>query len=493
MPIRVRYVLAVGSGLVGAAAFLPLGWWPLILVAWPLLFVALRGAGLRHGRYLGLVQGILYYGVGLSWMDRIFQQAAWGLWLILALFGWLAGAVIGQVSVKQPRLPWLALYAALVCSAVEYVRAELFWLRFPWQTYGLGLGPTWLSPWIGVYGAGFLVLLAGGMLVSGRKFQGLAGGALTLALLALGCYRPAPVSETTPPVPVLAVQNESSDFFACYDMTAARPFSKGIILWPEYAASYDLQNTPKPFEMARELTRERDATLILGTEKDLGGEAHYNQALTLEAGAVVGSHYKNHPVPFMNDGVAGRVAAPVTTRFGNIGTPICFDCDFTECVRRMTAAGAEAFAVPSMDAARWPARQHLQHAEIFRHRALENHRWMIVCASSGLTQLIDPHGNRVAQLPILQDGILETALFLRSDTTFFTRAGWLLPWVICALALLATAFLYRSALTRSPPTPAAAAPRPPQPARGLPQAPRRNHTSQSVSPFIALPPNEPDP
>ena len=449
MPIRVRYMLAAVSGLLGTAAFPPLDWWPLILVMWPLLFVALRGAGMRHGRYLGLVQGMVYFGVGLSWLDSIFQVAAVALWLILALFGMLAGALIGQVSVRHPQAPWLPLYAALVWSALEFVRAEVFWLCFPWQTAGLGLGPTWLSPWIGVYGAGFLVVLAGGMLVSGHRLQRLAGAVLILTLVGLGCFRPPPVNESTAPIPVLAVQNENCDFYGCRDLTDARPFSKGIILWPEYSTSFDIQGNPKTFGIARKIAQDRDATLILGTQKDLGtgnnlGDgAHYNEALTLEAAGVVGSHYKNHPVPFLSDGVPGHQALPVATRFGRIGTPICFDCDFTECVRRMTAAGAEAFAVPSMDAARWPARQHLQHAEIFRHRALENNRWMLVCATSGLSQLIDPHGNRIAQLPMLKDGCLETTLFLRSDTTFFTRAGWLFPWAVCALALITTPFALR--------------------------------------------------
>ena len=443
MPIRVRYVLAAVSGLLGAAAFPPVGWWSLILVMWPLMFVALRGAGLRHGIYLGLVQGMIFSGVGLSWMDSIFQVAAVVLWLLLALFGMLAGALIGQVSVGHPRASWLPLYAALVWSALEFVRSEVFWLRFPWQTARLGLGPTWLSPWIGVYGAGFLVVLAGGMTVSGFPRQARAGAALTLALVALGCFRPPPVTETTAPIPVLAVQNENCDFYGYRELTAARPFTKGIILWPEYATCYDLQNDPKTFEIAREIAEDRDATLILGSQKDLGGNAHHNQAITLEASGVIGSHYKNHPVPFLSDGLPGHRAEPVATRFGTIGPPICFDCDFTECVRRMTAAGAEAFAVPSMDAARWPARQHLQHAEIFRHRALENNRWMLVCATSGLSQLIDPHGNRIAQLPMLKDGCLETTLFLRSDTTFFTRAGWLFPWAVCALALITTPFALR--------------------------------------------------
>ena len=70
MPIRLRYLLAAGSGLLATAAFPPLGWWPLILVMWPLLYVALRGAGLRHGMYLGLVHGMAFYAVGLSWLDQ---------------------------------------------------------------------------------------------------------------------------------------------------------------------------------------------------------------------------------------------------------------------------------------------------------------------------------------------------------------------------------------------------------------------------------------
>ena len=107
-----------------------------------------------------------------------------------------------------------------------------------------------------------------------------------------------------------------------------------------------------------------------------------------------------------------------------------------------------------MDAARWPARQHLQHAEIFRHRALENNRWMLVCATSGLSQLIDPRGNRIAQLPMLKDGCLETTLFLRSETTFFTRTGWLFPWAVCAFALITTPFALRK-IQQPQPTPSA--------------------------------------
>jgi apolipoprotein N-acyltransferase len=436
--ICLRYFLAAVSGVLMSAAFPDLGWWPLVLIAVPLQLLALRGAGFRHGLYLGLVQGMVCYGVGLGWLTRIFGGGAVALWLILAAYGTLAGAVIGWASLRRGQSVWLAGYAALVVSGLEFVRAEVAWLAFPWFTHGLALGPTYLSPWIGVYGAGFVVVLAGTLLVFGGNRQRLGGAVLTVILVLLGCFRPPPVVPGDAGIPVLAVQSEHCDFYQYLALTEARPFRDGIILWPEYATVFELESNADAHAKAMALVRDRNATLVLGTLEEIGSGGHYNRALTLEAKGPVGSHYKNHPVPFMNDGLAGRETIPANTRFGRIGTPICFDCDYSDTVRRFTAAGAQAFAVPSMDAAGWSAKQHRQHAELFRHRALENGRWMVVCATSGRTQLIDSNGNRRAEIPLLQDGVLEATLHPRDELTFFTRIGWVFPWLVCGLAVIGT-------------------------------------------------------
>ena len=126
-----------------------------------------------------------------------------------------------------------------------------------------------------------------------------------------------------------------------------------------------------------------------------------NIALTLDPGGTRGEHTKVHTVHFFDDGTPGNTALPVETAHGKIGTPVCFDCDYEGVVRRMTAAGAEMFIVPIMDAESWTARQHDQHAELFRIRACENGRWMFVCATSGVSQVIDPHGSVHARLPTL--------------------------------------------------------------------------------------------
>jgi apolipoprotein N-acyltransferase len=107
----------------------------------------------------------------------------------------------------------------------------------------------------------------------------------------------------------------------------------------------------------------------------------------------------------------------------------------------MTAAGAEMFAVPSMDAIHWSERQHVQHAELFRHRALENGRWMAVCATSGVTQIIDPHGNRRATIPLMKDGVLVSEIFPRREMTFYTRLGWRFPQGVAGAWLVGTLLL----------------------------------------------------
>jgi apolipoprotein N-acyltransferase len=406
-----------------------------------MLFRAARDAGFRAGTRLGVLHGLVFYSLSLSWFWNIFQSAAVALWLVLALFTGLAVGIAGWTSRRWPRAWWSPLFVSIVWSALEYHRSEWFVLRFPWMTPGLALGPTWLSPWIGVHGSSWLMIAAATHLVSQSPGGRLAGGMLAAGLALLAALRPAPVKEPAGGIPVLMVQSENLDLTTYRERTRESSFRSGIALWPEYAAPFPIRQGPDDLGKLQLLAREQDLAIVFGTRRDDGPDRHFNEALTLDASGVLGSHDKNRPVPFMNDGQPGAGAAPVPTKFGRLATPICFDCDYTEVARRMTLAGAEAFTVPSLDAARWSARQHLQHAELFRHRALENGRWFAVCASSGMTQIIDPHGNRIAALPIMEDGMLRGAIHPRRRLTFYTRFGWVLPWLLSGFAVAWSAAL----------------------------------------------------
>ena len=183
------------------------------------------------------------------------------------------------------------------------------------------------------------------------------------------------------------------------------------------------------------LCRERGITLTFGTQRhEADGTSWRNIALTVDPSGVRGEHNKVHPVHFFNDGIAGTSALPVETAHGKVGTPVCFDCDYEGVTRRMTAAGAECFIVPIMDAEAWTARQHDQHAELFRIRACENGRWMFVCATSGVSQVIDPAGHIHGRLGAMTSGILTGSVGRETRLTFYTRHGWLTPWAVLVAA-----------------------------------------------------------
>ena len=98
MSISVRVGLVVLSSVLGILVFPPFGIWWLALVAWVPLFVAVQGLSARPAFYAGLGQGILLYGVTLSWLWGLFGPSSIALWIIVAAFVGLACALMALFS-----------------------------------------------------------------------------------------------------------------------------------------------------------------------------------------------------------------------------------------------------------------------------------------------------------------------------------------------------------------------------------------------------------
>jgi len=443
-----RLLIALLGGALAAAAFEPAlsGWgWLFVIPGWALLWWAVKGAGVRWGARCGFVFGMALYGLSLTWLWRIFGPSAVAMWMLLALFSGVAGGIGGWLSRRAEGARWMPVAVAAAWTGVEFFRCEWFVLRFPWITPGMGMGPTWLSSWIGVYGVGFLVVLCTAWIVLGKRMRGVEVGLLVFLVL-LGVWQPGPVDglRSEDRVPVLLVQSESSLFDRYLEMSRASGFRDGLVVWPEYALPYDIEKYGEvELPQLAMWVSEADVVAVIGTQEELD-EGHYNSALTVDDSGALGRHAKCRTVHFMNDGTPGEVMEPVQTRWGRVATPICFDCDFTRVARQMTAAGAEWFAMPSMDPEPWGARQHWQHAELFRHRAAENGRWFAVASSSGATRFIDPHGVVRSELPLMDEGVLAGEVWRRRKLTFYTRAGWLTPWVLSGLAVVGIVVGFRA-------------------------------------------------
>lgn len=453
-----RFLWVLISAVTFAVSFPPIVKWggATAFASLVLLLQALRGVEARTARALGFLWGMVAYGISLSWFWNLFPIFSIALWAVLALFV-ACFAWMQSLADRRGIAGWRwVVFAAVNWSGWEFIRAELFPLKFPWITPGVSMGPNLFLPWTGVYGmTALMVLLAA--VVASRPSQYRAGAWFiggVLSLCVLGFVSPEVRIDPARSVHVAAVQDESVSMDRYVQHTADLPRDTQVIVWPEYSLPYDVRSNKRDFNTLRDICRERHAVLVVGTHTILKDQkAWFNTALTLNESGVLGEHYKAHPVHFFNDGTAGVTALPVQTPLGAMGTPICFDCDYEGIVRRMTAAGAEWFAVPSMDAESWSAREHLQHAALFRLRACENGRWMVVASSSGVSQIIDPSGRVHGELAPMVVDTLVGELQRETRLTFYTRWGWVTPWILLSAAVICwvALFLRRGRQTGLPP------------------------------------------
>ncbi len=433
---RARCALAAASGAAYSLAFPPLGWGWLAIPGLAGLILVLQGQHGTRARALGFLHGMAAYGIGLSWMFEIFGFFVVVLWFVLAAFHALFAEMQSRAVIRGLGGWALAAFTAANWAGWEFIRAELFPLKFPWMTAGLAMGPNALLPWIGVYAAGSLLVFV----------TALACGRLWKPAVLLGCgliasvvfFRKLPVPSADDPqtVKVGGVQLESVTLEDYIKHTRTLPDDVSFVVWPEYAIPYDIRKNARDWKLAGNLCAERNITLTFGTQEVNGENGWRNIALTMNANGVRGIHNKVHTVHFFDDGIPGITADVIETDHGKIGTPICFDCDYEGIVRRMTVSGAQLFMVPVMDAISWTRRQHDQHAELFRIRAAENGRWMFVCATSGVSMAIDPHGHLHGRLGALEQGTLVASVKREKRITGYTRFGWLAPWMILGVAAL---------------------------------------------------------
>ncbi|MDP1909937.1 MAG: hypothetical protein Q8K85_16685, partial [Hyphomicrobium sp.] len=168
----VLYALLTGA--VSALAFEPVGWWPLMLVAFGVMCELIcRARSLWIGIFTGFAFGFGQFVGGLNWIATSFTyQAAmppalgWVAVVMLSLYLAVYPALATGLAWRFGRKNRLALLLILAGAWVitEWLRGTLF-TGFPWNPAAVILAPTPLvtiSPLIGSYGLSGLVVLLGG-------------------------------------------------------------------------------------------------------------------------------------------------------------------------------------------------------------------------------------------------------------------------------------------------------------------------------------------
>lgn len=484
--------LAPLAGAALALAFSPFGYWPLAVLSPALLFFLWQGQAPRVAALTGFLFGVGTFGAGTYWLYisiHGFGQAP--VWLALSLMAGLVaimscyGALLGYAAARW--LPARGLGRWLLGLPAGWMMLE--WVRgwflsgFGWLSLGYSQTDTWLAgyapiggvplvSWVLLLGAGALVAL---WLGSSRE------RALALAVLVLpwfGGYGLKSLEWTKPEgdaVEIAIVQGAVSQdqkwLAANRDATLARyrdltlqALGTPLIVWPE-AAAPDLANNIVPYlQDLAAAARGRDSALLMGlirAEPGPGDEPlYYNSILAYDEN--VRWYDKHHLVPFgeffpvpkfvrrwlrlMNlpysDFTSGATAqAPLAIAGLRLSASICYEDAYPA---TQLASARESTALVNVTNDAWFGRSTArhQHLQISRMRAIESRRYVIRAANDGISAIIGPHGEMLAQAPDFEPTILRGAVIPRAGVPPYLRFGNV-PWIWLAVLAWATATIMR--------------------------------------------------
>jgi len=480
-----RYFSALIAGAVLPLAFAPFNWVMLAVLSPAMLFYLWRDADRKQAVKLAYAFGLGFFGLGVSWVSVSMVRYG-GVALPLAsaltlLFALILSSYIALLAylykrffaTQSPARQLLLILPAL-WSLSEWLRGWLF-TGFPWLNLGYSQtdGPlAGLAPVIGVYGLGYMLALAAGLLVwafSGNKRQRLTalGAALSVSVIAIAMNYISWASPYQEKIKVSLLQgnipqnlkwqqNYKQFSIDLYLRMTRENFSSKLIIWPETALPVFYHQSKFLLQRLAAEAQDHDSRLLLGLAvEDENDAARYYNAMAL-LGNPHQFYYKSHLVPFgeylplrfllgeairflkipMADFSSGDTHQPLMT-FDNIaiGMSICYEDAFGEEVIRALPK-ANILVNVSNDAWFGDSFAPHQHLQMARMRALETQRPMLRATNSGISAIIDERGAVVAQTPDFVTTVLNGETQPMSGATPYALWGNYPTLLVALLALL---------------------------------------------------------
>ena len=201
-----------------------------------------------------------------------------------------------------------------------------------------------------------------------------------------------------------------------------------LVVWSEESLGGEFAPTD-PKDDTRRLVRQLHTALVVGYSDDTRPLPYNCAAYIAPSGDVLSpAHHKIHLyLAERQTNQSGSKATVVATPQGRIGLEICFDSCYTNTTRETVQQGARLIAMPNYDPPTPRGVLHRLHGAMLPFRAVENRVPFVRADSNGLSQIVNPFGQIVAQSPLFAPDVLVGTVELGDGQgTFFTRWGdWL--------------------------------------------------------------------
>ena len=489
------FLLAAASGVLLALSFPKFGYPAFGWVALAPLMLALQsGVSLPRAFALGLTTGLLYFGGTLYWLTGVIAVYG-GLHPVVAvllnftfvayvaLFPSLFAVLMRRLHLAHGTRALIA--APLVWTTTELGRAYLF-TGFPWVLLGYSqatvLPIAQLASLVGVFGVSALVAGVNAALVASvvrRRYLPAALALTAVAAIALWGSLRISRSELTrmgQPIRVGLVQGNvdqgqkwnaarASAIFADYLAMTRQAIGQGaqLVIWPESSTPFLFERDIWAADRLRSIARQAHVPILFGSDQvDPGATPkYYNSAFLVRAdGTTAGVYRKIHLVPWgeyvplkrwlffvspmveaLSDFSAGTDAVLLPLDGHLVSTAICYEVIYPDLVRRFVRGGSELVTTITNDA--WFGRTSapVQHFEQASMRAIEEGRYVVRSANTGISGIVDPYGRVLARSDIYQPAVLVGEARLLRVATPYSRVGDVFAYAaaVATLVLLVTA------------------------------------------------------
>ncbi len=468
--------------------FFPLAWFciiPLILVIDENPFAAFL-IGLTYGLSLNI--GLLYW---ISIVIKTYSSASflisvlimlllcfylslyWGIW---AAGGSYFQRKFGNISIWF--LPFLLV-------ALEYIKNYLL-TGFPWCLVGYSQhrfnSLCQIASITGIYGISFIVILIN-IILSGtimkklrhRNFFPLSAISLILIIgiiiwgrERINNFKPQGKSisvgiiQGNIPQDIKWEPNLSEQHFQKHILLTKIAIFKGakFIIWPEAAVTFFIAEDFDKYSKILKLVEDAKIHLFFGgdyREMYRGKYRYYNAAIFISyPNFFIEKYAKMHLVPFgeyvplrrvlffidklvegMEDFTPGKEYKIFKINSSKFGCMICYEVIFPEISKRFVKEGAELLVTITNDAWFGKTSAPYQHYAMAKIRAIENSRYLIRAANTGISGIINPVGVEIKKGGLFTDEVIIDKIYFSNEKTMYSKYG---DW-LCFLSIFLIAFL----------------------------------------------------
>lgn len=487
--------LAALSGGLLVLTYAPLDAWYLTLPLLAILLWTWHQASYWRAAWRGFLFGLTLYGFGVSWVYISLHHygnapilfaglANVILILYLALYPALTGYLLNRFWSAAPVYLRFCLVVPALWTLLDWLRSWILLGGFPWLALGYSQTDSplaSLAPIAGVYGIGLILLLGAGLgiiVLIQRNLWPLLGLVLigVLIWVADQLRWTEPVGE---PVRISMIQGNieqkqkwqpeilEQTLQRYVELSAEVAADSDLIIWPETAIPLFYEDLDPVYRaQLQRLAEQTQTDLLIGAPSGSWEERiFYNGILAINANPDQqgGEFYrKRRLLPFgeylplrflfdlfhrfveipMADFTPGAAKQALPRAAGYpVGVSICFEAAFGSEIRRALPEAALLVNV-SNDGWFGDSLAPAQHLQIARMRALEVERPMARATNTGITALIDEHGQIVARAPQFIESTLQGTLQPRTGQTPFSCFGDTLV-LFLIIIMLCLSFLRR--------------------------------------------------